>query len=1604
VKKWDGSSSWNNVGTGVVSASTAGYNSLLIDKLGNPVVAFQDGANGYKTSVYRYIAGAWTNLISLGSTTTSNTRLKINSNGDYYVGYAETSQSISVKKFDGSSWTTIGSSLTSVDYSANTFDMELDDADTPYLLAIATSTPELRMFKFNGSSWTTIVNTSNTSGPSYNVALSLDLTGKPFIFHVDNQATNSITVRTTNNPIALTAQPANATACNGASGSLFIGYSGGPSPAFQWQTLSAGSFTNVAGANSAVYVYSATPGSQNYRCVLSPAACNNVISNPAIITVNTLSISTTFTNPTCANTSDGAISASVTGGNAPYTYSWSPIGSTNSTATGLYGTTYTLNITDNSGCMETTTLTLSTPPSINSYFSGNQNICLGSSTTLTVIASGGIGAFTYSWSPSINIAPTTGSVVTVNPSSSITYGVQITDAIGCVSTNTVGVNIVSSPTISVSPTGAVICSGSGTGISASGSSDTYVWNPGNLSGSSQFVSPTSTTIYTVVGTNTITGCQASENVTVTVNPTPTVSGGPNKVLTCSNTTTVLTGSTTGGVTYNWTGPGIVSGGTTLNPTVNAVGTYDLNVISAAGCSSAYSPVTVTQNITPPSPTATNSGSVTCSAPNSTLTGLPATGVTYLWSGPGITGSTITQTTTANAAGSYTLKVTSSVNGCTNTAVTNLLQNTTVPSPTATNLGPLTCSTTTVTLNGSPAGLTYLWSGPGIVGPLTAQSTQANAPGTYTLKVTNSVNGCTNTAVTTVIQNTTPPIATASASGTLTCLTNSVALSGGPGTGVTYLWAGPGITGSTTTPNTTANAAGNYTLKTTGTVNGCTNTAVTAVTQNTVAPLPTAGTTGTLTCTTLTVALNGGPAGLTYLWTGAGISGSTTTQNTIANAAGTYTLKVTNSVNGCINTAVTTVTQNTLSPTATASTGGTLTCVNTNVTLTGTGGGTYNWSGPGIASGAATSSPVITLPGCYNLTVTAANSCTAGAITCVTQNTTSPTVNAGSNQSLTCSSSTVSLTGSATPSTCTPVWTGGVLSGANSYTAIASNPGVYTLTATDPNNGCTAADQVQVTANASIPTITVAVSNTLTCSNTTVNISSSTFAALPNYLWSGPSVVSGSNTANATVDQPGVYTITITDVPTGCSSTSTVNVTQDIALPVITVAASPSVICSGNSSTLTANGATTYTWSSGPVGNIIVVSPLLNTTYSVTGTGANGCSDITSQLLTVNATPVLSVTGNTTICKGSTTLLNANGATSYTWSTGANTNTIAITPTITTTYTVDGDNGNGCSASITSVVSIISSKTISGVISSTMGATGGEVILYKYSPVLTQWDSVTFVPLTSSYSFNSIDSGLYVIRAVPSATNIQVTYADSAISWQDATVVNHGCTNNTTQNIKLIPLSAFVIGPGVITGSVMEAQGFGHRTMENKPMVPGTPIGGIIVKGGKNPGGSMFVQTTTAADGTYTLTGLPINSGTDSYFVLVDIPGLDTNGTYHLVITPNDTVFSNKNFTVDSIYIYPVGSITGLSTDKSVLDHKIVLFPNPASQKFTLEYQLTQSANVQIELFDMVGQKVKVITANAFEEKNKYSHTVNLDDLSTGVYFVKLKINDSYTTIKLLITQ
>ena len=309
------------------------------------------------------------------------------------------------------------------------------------------------------------------------------------------------------------------------------------------------------------------------------------------------------------------------------------------------------------------------------------------------------------------------------------------------------------------------------------------------------------------------------------------------------------------------------------------------------------------------------------------------------------------------------------------------------------------------------------------------------------------------------------------------------------------------------------------------------------------------------------------------------------------------------------------------------------------------------------------------------------------------------------------------------------------------------------------------------------------------------------------------------------------------------------------------------------------------------------------------------------------------------------------------------------------------------------------KSMNGSVS---GSTGGNVILYQYIPALSKWDSVAFTPYTSTYSFGIVDSSSYVLKAVPTATTEQVTYFGNAISWKTATVVNHGCINNTTNAIAISSFTNIGSGSGSMSGKILETNGFDKKTFGGvfNPTVPGTPIGGVVVKGGKNPGGQMFVQTITdPVTGTYTLSGIP--DGT-SYFVLVDIPGLDTNLTYHRNLIGSNNQITGLDFTVDSIFVNPVPNIIGIN-DLNIKEYQLVVYPNPTYNQININYSLKETSKVNIELFDILGKSVKTLLPTTQQHTDSYKTSWQLGDLNPGLYFIKININGAQSTIKISVT-
>ncbi len=235
----------------------------------------------------------------------------------------------------------------------------------------------------------------------------------------------------------------------------------------------------------------------------------------------------------------------------------------------------------------------------------------------------------------------------------------------------------------------------------------------------------------------------------------------------------------------------------------------------------------------------------------------------------------------------------------------------------------------------------------------------------------------------------------------------------------------------------------------------------------------------------------------------------------------------------------------------------------------------------------------------------------------------------------------------------------------SLAAIGINTFTYVLSAGSCSSTSTSSffvNAVNLSVSSS-PTIFCGQSTTLTATGANTylwNNSMSTSSIVVSPITSTSYVVIGTNTTNL------------------CSKSNTVTVTVTPSL-VITVVGSSS-LCSGRSLTLTANGANTYLWNNSLSSPSIVVSPINTSSYSVTGTDLNGCSNYTSKTITVYPSPTLTVSGDFTICPGIQSSLTATGAQYYSWSNGATTPVIFINPTITSIYTVTGSDYRGCSDS------------------------------------------------------------------------------------------------------------------------------------------------------------------------------------------------------------------------------------------------------------------------------------------------------------------------------------
>lgn len=504
---------------------------------------------------------------------------------------------------------------------------------------------------------------------------------------------------------------------------------------------------------------------------------------------------TNQTDVTCPGNNDGSISVMVDGGNSGYTFQWSD-GQNTTNATNLSVGTYTVTISDNSGCQLVLDTVINELPAItissSSFGSGTISCSGGTNGSISVTPNNGTTPYTYAWSNGAYGE-------TINNLTVGTYTVTVTDANGCTATESYTLaepsDIASSIT---SPTfyGGynISCADGNDGsidLTVTGGTTPYgfSWNNG---ASTEDINNLSAGLYVVTITDA-NGCTITNTLTLD-EPTPitteiTNSDYNGNNISCNGTTDgTVELEVTGGTqpyTYLWSNGGANQDITGLGP-----GAYTVTVTDANGCVTTQStsltePEILSVNID--SPTYPSGDEISCNGLSDGSIDVIVMGgaspYTYSWSN-----GSITQNLNGLPAGPYTLSVTDA-NGCTQSESTTLSEPT-VLTTTITNIIDASCSgnndgSATISVNGGAGSYVYLWSDG------QSNSTAINlSSGSYTV-IVNDENGCVEQDTAIVSQPTTLASSISSSTnvscnggsdGTATVLANG-------GSGVyTYLWS------------------------------------------------------------------------------------------------------------------------------------------------------------------------------------------------------------------------------------------------------------------------------------------------------------------------------------------------------------------------------------------------------------------------------------------------------------------------------------------------------------------------------------------------------------------------------------------------------------------------------------------------------------------------------------------------------------------------------------------------------------------------------------------------------------------------------------------------
>jgi len=931
------------------------------------------------------------------------------------------------------------------------------------------------------------------------------------------------------------------------------------------------------------------------------------------------------------------------------------------------------------GCLSepiTQDITVTIAPNVDAGL--DTTICLGDTANL-VATTDALPGFTASWTPITNIINETTLTPDVFPTDTTEYFVTVDIGGGCFGLDSVMVNV-NIPFVNAG-SDTSICDGDSVQLNGTSSIGTLQWTPSSdLSDDAildPFASPNIDTEYVLTLTDGL-GCSITDTMNVTVDPSFT--------LTTSNDTTICLGdcanlSASGATTYAWEPAATLNDSTWSNPTACPTANETYFVYGATGSCRDTAQIIVTISAV----TSVDAGlDVSICAGDSIQ--LNASGATiYSWTPT----DSITNINIADPfvfpsnTTEYIVTGTDGV-GCPDIDSVIVTVN---PLPTVDAGEDLwVCPGDNVQLNGSGSD-TPVWSpitnlsDPNIYTPISTPIDTIE----YILTVTD-INLCQATDTMTVYVNQNVP--TDAGNDTTICFGDSVTIGGNPTAigGTTYAWTPAGIIVDPSISNPTVFPSVTTTFYVVTTNDTCTGLDSVVVNVN---PLPAIDAGNDIQICIGDSAQLSASGSLDYLWTPSISLTDDTIANPIAFPTDTTEYIVTGTdINGCSNSDTVSVIVNPL-PNAFAGNDDAI-CLGDTTTLTATGGVIYSWSPTDSLSNPLSditlAFPVLTTE--YIVSVTDTNGCIQTDSVIVSVNAT-PDAGAGTDVDICIGDSTQLVATGGDTYLWTPITD---LSDQNISSPWASPVLTtnYTVLVTDIN-GCTDTDTILVTVN-TLPAIDAGIDIDI-CNGDSAQLQATGGTS---YLWTPNTTLTDDTISNplAFPTDTTEYIVTALD-GNSCSNSDTVSVN---VLPLPNAFAGNDIsICFGDTTTLTATGGITYSWSptdslATPLSDVTLAFPIITTEYVVIVTGTNTCSQTDSIIVTVNGLPDGGAGQDVSICIGDSTQLSATGGDTYIWSpvTDLSDPNLAdpwASSVVTTNYTVLVTDVNGCTDTDTVLVTV-----------------------------------------------------------------------------------------------------------------------------------------------------------------------------------------------------------------------------------------------------------------------------------------------------------------------------